>query len=244
MARIHSILLPCSLLLLRCSTAPVARDDVRPVTNSLPPPPNGKWRHPCPSSASEHHPSPSHALNADTHVDVYLWNLQQLSKQLQPLLHSLQPLHRINLDSYGAQRVQQFEFPGMTTTSGQVRRLTSAVLQRWDRQMATAAIFLQHYRSFAARNQQLPATTRKLNNVLHLVLRSQCRVQLLHNVRFGHRSWASHDLAAAAVVPVFCRRGAPQATQHLCNFVTVRQVKAMFQNLWRTFAALRSQPSR
>ena len=209
----------------------------------MPPPPDAKWRHPCTASASERLPGQLAGLPAATHVDVYLCELQRLSVQLLPLLQALHALPRVNCGAFGPGRACAFDLPGLAPPGvppRPARGLSAALLQHWDQAMARAAVYLQLSRSFVRRNSLQEAPRSMLDRALSLVLRCQCRVQLLQAARFGPRSWPSRSLTVGAVVPPRWRASAPQAVQHLRNFVTARRLQTAFRSFAATCAALRA----
>lgn len=237
------LILPAvSLLLLRASAC-------SPPTSSVVPPPDAKWRTPCGSSASVRSFTRGHGLSADTHSDTYVWHLLQLATDLVPLLANLSACPRaINWRQFGADRVRQFDMPGMAPPSAasgppaSSEGLTSAQLQRFDQEMARAAVYLQLYRRFARLHDRTSAQRQILDRCLTLVYRSQCRVQLLHGVLFGRRRWATRRLTVASVVPLRWRDpSAPQSVKHLRHLVTVSSVKRLFSKYRRTFSALRNK---
>ena len=234
-----SILSTSSLLLLfllEASASPL------PTTSALLTPPDNKWRHPCaPSLSAERRSKPQHRLSANTHVDVYLWSLVSLSTEILPLLTSLSESRRpIN---FGADRVRQFQLPGMAPPRApSSSSLTSAHLQRLDQEMARAAVYLQLYRRFARLHDQTAGQRLLLDRCLSLVYRSQCRVQLLHGVLFGGRTWASQQLSVASVVPLRWRDpNNPQSVKHLRNLVTANSTKRLFSAYRQMFLHFRAR---
>lgn len=225
-------ILTISVMCLCSTAAPIAHfEDI---------PGDDKWKNPCMSDI----PVRTHGIHTGIHIDVYLWKLQQLSSRLQPLLRDLQDLRKVNLHSLGVQRVLQFQLPGLASPEPlgrKVEKLNSKLLQRWDHDMASAAVYLQLYRSVALRDE--PWVNPQLHRALDLVLRGQCLVHVLHAVRFGPRSWPSKHLDIADVVPHRWRNRAPQPVRHLRNFVAARQLESVFKTFEKQFTTLRRAPS-
>lgn len=208
-----------------------------------------KWRHPCSTALPVHSTWRPYDSLTFTRVDVYLWRIEKASKQLVQLLTALRDQRGLNRHVLDADRVRQFDLPGLaapTTSPNTASRatswgLSSAELQRIDQQMARAAIYMELYRNATLYFGQPTAQLERVERSLSLVYSSQCRVQLLHGVLFGDRTWASAKLTVEKVVPLeFRHTRAAQSMQLLRNLVVVNRIAAVCRGYERRFRGLRT----